>query len=260
MRKKTVVILLTALVFIAVAVLGVSTVFRVRSAKVEAEVISQAAMAEVEELQNRLQEAYDKDSTFNVNDKKAKEILEDFPYFRITGFSKSYPDKIILKVTEDAEVFAMQKADSEDYYILGADGMILAIRSQTENRLDGSPNVIVSGEGLNVTGEKGEKINGGDNVNAMLDICLVMAEELNGLRDNVVSVQVAKYAPEFCIVMREGVKIYIGEPTVMTQEKANAVIEKYLSLTDAQRMKGRIAVTANEGEILISYSEIDFDA
>ena len=79
MRKKTVVILLTALLFIAIAVLGVSTVFRVRSAKVDAEVISQAATEEVEELQKRLQSAYDKDSTFRVNDKKAKEILEDFP-------------------------------------------------------------------------------------------------------------------------------------------------------------------------------------
>ena len=259
MRKKTVVILLTALLFIAIAVLGVSTVFRVRSAKVDAEVISQAATEEVEELQKRLQAAYDKDSTFRVNDKKAKEILEDFPYFRMTGFSKSYPDKIVVKVTEDAEVFAMEKADSEDYYILGADGMILAIRPSTENRLDSSPNVIVSGEGLNVSGDKGEKINGGDNVNAMLDVCALMAEELNGLRDNVVSIQVAKYAPEFCIVMREGVKIYIGEPAVMTREKAAAAIEKYLSLTDAQRMKGRIAVAANGEEIRVDYSEIDFD-
>ena len=259
MRKKTVVILLTAFVFIAVALLGVSTVFRVRSAMVDAEVISQAAMTEVEELQKRLEAAYDKDSTFGVNDKKAKEILEDFPYFRMTGFSKAYPDKIVVKVTEDAEVFAMEKAGTNDYYILGADGTILTIRSSTENRLDGSPNIIVRGEGLNVSGEKGEKINGGDNVNAMLDICLVMDEQLDGLRDNVVSIQLAKYAPELCIVMQEGVKIYIGEPMVMTQEKAGAVIEKYLSLTDAQRMKGRIAVTASEGEILISYSETDFN-
>lgn len=259
MRKKAVVIILTTLVFISVAILGVSTVFRVRSARVDAQVISQAAMEEVEELQNRLQAAYDKDSTFRVNDKKAKEILEDFPYFRITGFSKAYPDKIILKVSEDAEVFAMEKADSDEYYILGADGTILAIRSATENRLDSSPNVLVGGEGLTVSGEKGEKINGGTNVDAMLDFCLLMAEKLNGLRDNVVSIQVAKYAPEFCIMMREGVKIYVGEPALMTKEKAVAAVEKYLSLADAQRMKGRIAVTATEGEILISYSEIDFE-
>ena len=154
MRKKAVVIILTALVFIAVAILGVSTVFRVRSVEVNAAVISTAANEEAEELQRRLLAAYDKDSTFSVNDKKAKEIVEDFPYFRITGFSKKYPDKIVLNVSEDAEIFAMEKAGSEDYYILGADGTILAIRTSTENRLDNSPNVIVSGEGLNVTGER----------------------------------------------------------------------------------------------------------
>ena len=76
MRKKAVVIILTTLVFISVAILGVSTVFRVRSARVDAQVISQAAMEEVEELQNRLQTAYDKDSTFRVNDKKAKSADE----------------------------------------------------------------------------------------------------------------------------------------------------------------------------------------
>lgn len=259
MRKKAVVIILTALVFIAVAVLGVSTVFRVRSVNVEAAVISAAATEEAEELQKRLLTAYDKDSTFSVNDEKAKEIVEDFPYFRITEFSKKYPDQIIIKVSEDAEIFAMEKAESENYYILGADGTVLAIRSSSQNRLDSSPNVIVSGEGLNVTGEKGEKIVGGDNVNAMLDFCAVMSEKLNGLRDNVVSIQVAKYAPEFCITMREGVKLYVGDPTVMTREKAEAAIKKYLSLTDSQRMKGRIAVTANEGELLVSYSEIDFE-
>ncbi len=257
MRKKTIVILLTAIVFIAVAVLGTVTVFRVRSVAVDAAVISKAATEEVKDLQARLLSVYEKESTFFLDDKKARDIAEDFPYFRVTGFKKSYPDKIILQVVEDAELFAIKKADSEDSYIVGGDGTVLAIRRSVLNRLDDQPNIIVEGIGLAVSGEKGEKLQG-NGVNTLLDFCQIMSERLNGLRDNVEKITVLKYAPEYCFTMREGVKIYIGAPDTLTKQKADALLEKYLSLTDSQRMQGRIIVGDKDGEIIISYLEKDF--
>ncbi len=256
MRKKTIVIILTVLVFVAAAVLGTATVFRVRSVEIKAAVISNAATEEVKDLQQRLTDAYEKDSTFFVDNKKAKRITEEFPYFRITGFEKSYPDKVILYIAEEAEVFAVKKADSDEYYIVGADGMILAVRASMENRLDGQPNILVDGEGLCVTGQKGEKLVGGDKITGMIAFCNVMAEGLNGLRDNVVGITLADYGPD-CLITREGVKIYVGDSHIATAEKAEAVLEKYLSLTDAQRMKGSIKVDAPEGSVLINYSETD---
>ena len=61
----------------------------------------------------------------------------------------------------------------------------------------------------------------------------------------------------FRLTMREGVRIYVGNPYVMTTEKAQAVIEKYLSLTDSERLTGRVAVSERAGELVIGYAEKD---
>lgn len=258
MQKKKVVIILTTLVVLAIAFLSVTTVFRVRGVTVETEVISEVAKEEAQVLQKRLLEAYKHDSSFLVKDKKAKEIIEEFPYFRLTGFEKSYPDRITVSVAEHVESYAVKKADSEEYYIIGEDGLILSIRESSLNRFDNSPNVIIEGEGLNVSGEKGQKLVGDSKWDALLQFCNRFSEKLNGLRDNVTTVTVSKYAPEYCLIAREGVKIYVGTPETMTVEKSEAAAEKYLSLTDAERMKGMIMVESKDGEVLVSYENKDF--
>ena len=92
MRKKNVlVIVLTALIFLSVAVLGVSTVYRVNTVAVRAPVVSEMAKTEAEQLQEKLTAAYDKQSIFSANDELAKEIVSQFPYFNITGFEKNTP-------------------------------------------------------------------------------------------------------------------------------------------------------------------------
>ena len=135
MRKKLWVILLTALVFLSGSVLGVSTVYRVDEVTVDALVVSKEAEAEAETLKDRLEEAYKKASIFFANDEKAQEVLADFPYFRLTDFEKSYPNRLIFKITEDAEVYALENAAGQEYYILGEDGMLLDIRNTYINPL-----------------------------------------------------------------------------------------------------------------------------
>jgi hypothetical protein len=60
--------------------------------------------------------------------------------------------------------------------------------------------------------------------------------------------------------MHEGVKIYVGVPEELTKEKALAAVEKYLSLSDAQRMKGKIMIASKDGNLIVSYDEKDFAA
>ncbi len=260
MAKKSLVILLTVLIVVSTAILSVATVFRVRAVDVKAAVISSLAEEEAEELKIRLLEEYKNDSTFSVNDKKAKAVIEEFPYFRITGFEKVFPDRLVIHVSEDAECYAVEKKDTSEYYIVNSEGLVLSIRDSALNRLDQYPNIIISGDGLSVSGEKGQKLLGGETWETLLAFCNDMAKDLNGLRDNVVSITVSKYAPEYCISMREGVRIYVGTPGEMTAEKAKAAVEKYLSLTDAQRMKGKIMIGAKDGNLIVSYDEKDFNA
>ncbi len=258
MHKKLIVILLTVLVFLSAALVGVSSVFRIEDVSVTASVVTDAAKEEAEELQARLRVAYDKQISFFADESEAEEILADFPYFRMISFTKSYPDKIVIVVKEDAEVYAVPCEGAEgQYYILGADGTVLGIRNSYVNRLDGAENVLL--KGLQVAGTRGSKLSGDDCFTVMLTVCDQMSKMPIELRRNVVSVEVFARSPEtiFKVTMREGVVIYIGGPKELTAEKTQAAINQYLALTDAQKLQGRIAVSDNEGQLIVAYSDKD---
>ena len=257
MQKKLWVILLTALIFLSVSILGVSAACRVEQVTLNTSLVTDEAKLQAEELQYLLDEAYEKDSIFFANDEKAQEILKEFPYFHITEFEKSYPNRLVIKVVEDAEVYAVEKVAGEEYYILGADGTVLDIRSTPENPLNGEENVVI--KGLTVTAENGKQPTGDEYFAGVLSLCEEMSAALGGIRRNATEVEVFARGPEpiFVITMREGVRVYIGAPTVRTQEKVEKALNEYMSLSSEEKTIGRIAVSEKDGEILCSYSQND---
>ena len=256
MQKRFWVILLSALIFLSGAILGISTAYRVERVTVESSLVSEEAIAEAQAFQERLEEAYDTASIFFANDGEAKKIIKDFPYFRLTGFEKSYPNRLIFKIIEDAEVYAVETGENE-YYILGADGMILGLRDTHVNTLNGAENVII--KGLRVTGENGVLPTGDVHFDPILALCKELSTELGGIRSNVVSVEVFSRSPEtiYRVTMREGVKLYFGNPTEFVKEKTKAALNEYLSLTNEDKLSGRIVISETGGNIFTSYSEKD---
>ncbi|MBQ7831415.1 MAG: hypothetical protein IJ393_05025 [Clostridia bacterium] len=257
MRRKFIVVALTVLIFLSVAILGFATIYRVDEVTLKASVVSDAAKEEAQALQNRLTEAYKKDGILFADDEEAQEIIKEFPYFRITGFEKDYPNRLIISIQEDAEVYAVAQENSPNYYILGEDGTVLGIRETYINRLNGEENVLL--KGLNATGEKGKALSGDTCIPSMLTLCKALSENLDGIRKNVVSVEVYSRSPEliYRITMREGVAIYVGAPETNTAEKAKMAIDKYLSLTNEEKLTGRIMVSDSTGTIVVVYSPID---
>ena len=254
MRKKSFwVILLTAILFLSATVLGVSTVFRVDRVVIEATVVSEDAKDEAEALREKILEAYRGESSLFVEEEKAKEIFEEFPYFRMLSFKMDYPDKIVIKAAEDEEVYAVEKADG-GYYILGADGVVLGERESPLNRSDGGTNVIV--RGVTPTATRGEKISG-DGTAEILSLCGFASLSLDGVRSNILSAEWQKPASsvtQITLLMKEGVKIVVQNPQTLTKEKAEAFVSFYLSLSDSQRLTGEIRVTHDEdGTIRVGY-------
>lgn len=256
MRKKFWVILLTAIFFLTGAVLGVSVVYRVDLVTLEASLVSEEADAEAEILQDRLEEVYEKKSIFFAGDAEAKEVMKDFPYFRITGFEKSYPNRLIIKITEDAEIYAVERAE-QGYYILGEDGMVLGVRDTHINPLTGAESVLI--KGVTVTGENGAVPTGDEHFDGALALCKKLSALFGGIRSNIVSVEVFSRTPEtiYRVTTREGVKIYFGAPTEQMEEKAEAAVNKYLSLTNEEKLSGRIVVSETAGRIFTSYAVKD---
>ena len=78
MRKKFLVILLTAIIFLSGATLGVSTVYRVNEVTVYADTVSMQAKTEAEQLREELLKVYEKQSSFFVDESTALEIVEKF--------------------------------------------------------------------------------------------------------------------------------------------------------------------------------------
>lgn len=263
-KKNFLIIILTVLVFLSAAVLGVATVYRVNEVTVDAATVSKAAKSEAQALQKELDEIYEKQSIFFVEQDLANEIVSRYPYFRITGFEKAYPNRLIVSVSEDEEVYALPCENSADgYYILGTDGTVLGVREDYNNRSDVTgemKNVLITG--LSVTGEKGGALSGDSALSYTLDFCGKLHELLGGIRRNILTVEVIKGGSAAdTVTLRlttfEGVKLYIRNPSLLTQEKAALAVEKYFALSDAQRTVGMIAVLDINGEPSAFYSAQD---
>ena len=264
MRTKNVlVILMTILVFLSAVLLGVSSVYRIDEVFVCASTVSMDAKTEADELRKRLLEVYQKQSTLFASDEEAKSVVAQFPYFRLTAVEKGYPNRLIVRVSEDEEVFAMPCDETESfYYILGLNGVVLGIRENYNNRSDETgvaKNVLI--KGLSVTGEKGQLVIGDERLSYVLAFCQKTSALLNGIRKNIVSVTVSGASAEQTVTLKlttyEGVNIYIRNPSVATEEKAEVAVNAYLSMSDGDRTKGMLTVFDGENGIQTTYLSKD---
>ena len=256
MRRKILVIFLTVLLFLSAAVLGVSAVFRVKTVTIEKSTVSEAASKEAEAFQERLEEGYLKDSMLFVDSSEAEEIIKEFPYFRLTGFRKEQPNKIVVSISEDAEVYSVALADGTGYYQLGADGSVLGMSETPKNRLDGENNVVFNG--FNVTFD-GTQLIGDACYLPIMEFCQELDALFGGVRRNVKSVEVYNRTPSkvFVLKMFESVKMYVVDPSILTKEKAEMAVDKYLSLSDEEKLKGCIVVSGSETEPIVVYNPVD---
>ncbi len=250
MHKRTLTILLTALLFLSAAVLGVTSVFRVDSVSVQVTAISAEGERYADELQGKLSTLYKHDSTFFTKESKAKKLLAEYPYLQLSEFKKSYPSKLFFVFVEDEEGYAVAKGDG-GYYILGKSGGVLDERAELS---DGNlQNVLV--KGVFPTGVKNGKLTGDGTLESLLALCQAFDKALGEIRENIRSIEETQIEREkaYLLHTREGVELRVYNPTELVEKKAKAVVEKYLSLTDEQRSSGYIEVRDGGEEVFALY-------
>lgn len=234
--KKVVTVVLTLVVFLTAAFLGVSAVYRIEEVTLFVEHVSAPAIEEAAALKEALENAYLKCSTIAADDEAAKAAFEDFSYFRLTGFEKQYPGRLLITATEDAEVYAVQSGDV--YEVYSASGTLLSTRQDGKNRADGKDNVFVFGvEGA------------GEFVNTPVFAALSTLDRLlEGVRSNVTEATLQsptsnKKDDILWLTFREGVRAKIYAPSERAEEKAASLCALYsegLSVSD--RTQGTIYV------------------
>jgi hypothetical protein len=240
------------LVFLSAGFIGVANVYRVDGVQLNAKMFYEQAKAEAAAMQKDLVAAYSGESALFADSAAAQAVIEKYPYFRLTKFEKRFPDFLVIEATEDMEVFAVQSG--EEYYILSQSGTVLDVRADGSNRVDGEPNIVITG--AFPSGEIGDTV-GGAGFAETLRICAVMAERLNGVRSNIERIEfdgVDKGGRIF-LCMREGVKICLVHANLLTEEKAVALTEAYLTMAVEQRLTGFLHVTESldATEVLIKY-------
>ncbi len=252
MKKKFLIILLTVLLFFSAMSLGVTTVFRVDSVSVEATVVSDQAKTEVAQLKKDLEKLYEDEGIFFVKRSKADSLLENYPYFRITEFSKSYPNRLEITVVEDAEVYAVSTGKG-GYYILSGGGIVLDVREGIQNRIDGGDLLFL--DGATGTGTKGKPFVGNNVYVQTFVFCRQLDVALGGVRRNVTQAKAHEEGATFYqFQMREGVIMVVDNPANATEAKVAAAVAKYFSLSDEERLKGSIRVFDDVENTLPTYN------
>ncbi|MGN1234629.1 MAG: cell division protein FtsQ/DivIB [Christensenellaceae bacterium] len=239
---------------------------RVTEFRLVASVRSDEAYSEVLALQKTLDERIGTNYV-SVDEEEIAELAAS-PYLEVVSVKKAFPDLVVVTVREKWELFAVQ--DGEDYYMLDKNGVILARSSVNANRVDGGENVLLSGVQIvsPVVGETAQLyLSGGssassEGVRRMIALAGLLDEKLGGLRSCVesVSLRAATDNPQdeiVTFVTKEGVLLCIADPSSLGEEKAAAVTEKYLALSDVNKLFGRVeagSLALSETEIYCVYS------
>ena len=143
---------------------------------------------------------------------------------------------------------------------MSIDGTVLEIREQYKNRSDNADNLLISG--LAATGEKGEALSGDTCLQALFPFLEKVSNLFGGIRRNILSVTVLRPASVeeetvFKLTTREGVNIYVRNPSVLSEQKVELAIEKYTALSAKQKLKGMLIVSDALGEVIYDYHQTD---
>ena len=238
MKKKVLILTGVAVaLLIAVVAAALNAVFTVAHVEVHFSVCSSQGEAEAVLLQGELDDAYVGRSTTFLKLEEVEAAVERYPAFRVVSSEKRFPRTVVLSVEERREAYAFRR-ENGIFAILDEEGVYLYDSERNVNRRGGE-NILL--EGFELHAERaGEKVTG-EEAEALLLMCGAFFEELGDARANLVSVTLSseyEMGDYFLLEMREGVIIQIFTPENHTEEKAQAVIEKYLSLSETEKTYG----------------------
>ena len=238
MKKKVLILTGVAVaLLIAVVAAALNAVFTVAHVEVLFSVCSSQGEAEAVLLQGELDDAYVGRSTTFLKLEEVEAAVERYPAFRVVSSEKRFPRTVVLSVEERREAYAFRR-ENGIFAILDEEGVYLYDSERNVNRRGGE-NILL--EGFAFSAERaGEKVSGG-HAEELFAMFSVFFQKLGDARANIVSVTLSseyEMGDYFFLEMREGVTVDIFTPGNYTEEKAEAVIEKYLSLSEAEKTYG----------------------
>ncbi len=241
MKKKVLLMTAVGLVLFG-AVLGaaLNAIFTVTDVVVSFAPVSQKGVEQSYALQEILDERFVGTSTTFLDLNEVKEVVAQYPAFELKEVKKDFPRTVVLEVAERREAMSFVRENGL-FAVLDEEGFYLYDNEDNFNHRTGE-NILL--KGFELTAAPGRVLPEGEYFGAAVTFVSVFLNNLEDARSNLVSIELMGAENEFAgshflrLQMREGVVIDVYNPDNLAKEKAESALEKYLSLTDAQRLYG----------------------
>ena len=149
----------------------------------------------------------------------------------VTSCEKKFPCTINVTIKERLEIFAVSVGGL--YSMYDSDGAYLRTALENTNDIDGTPNVEVTGVAI-------------EQMKSVADIAAVFKANFGGLRSIVKSINldsrpdIEGYSDKLIFNLRCGLTIQLDDYLQDYSEKISAACGKFRTLSDRQKLSGRI--------------------
>lgn len=239
--------LVIGIVFFTALVISIGMIFAVRNINVTLISYGDDCAESYAEAKQSLG-VFKGESILFVNSNDVAKAVENSNY-SLSSCKKKYPCTINVVLKERLETFAVY-AD-EQYAMYDSDGKFLRRGLENKNITDGSPNVELSGSAV-------------ENIASVAEATRIFKDAFKCLRSVVRSItldvnpNVEGYTSKLYFHLHCGLKIQIDNYTEYTEEKAVKAYEKFITLTDREKLKGVIRsykIGGDDGIINADYTD-----
>lgn len=238
---RKIVWLVIAVVFLASVIIGIGIIFSVKNVNVTLKSYTYSADEEAEAaieingIKKTVLNKYGGKLISYVNGEDLAECFTDTDYI-LESYERHYPCTLNITVRERKELFAVAM-ENGTYSTYDSTGMQLRSNLSEEeamNKVDKAPNVLVtsSTEDYHITDTE---------IKEVAKISSIFADKFASLRSVVEKIELRPRS-NIIISLRCGISIYLADYTERTEDKLEAVYNKFMSLTGEEKLSGMIHV------------------
>lgn len=224
------VVFFISVVLLAVAIISVGMIFAVKNINVTLITYAEDYDADYGEIKKSLS-ALNGESIFFVDENSVSEIIADGNY-SVTSFVKKLPCTVNVTLKERIETFAVYVGGL--YYMYDGEGNYLKGRVDTDNvNPDASRNVELVGVSL-------------EQLPVIAGYAALFKDRFGALRSIVSSIDletkpgVEGFTEKLVFNLTCGLRIEIDEYDLYTEEKIEKAYEKFITLTDGEKLSGTL--------------------
>lgn len=254
MRKKILTLTISVILFFAVVIFGVATLFVVDDVSLYFLDNSSVGLNYRDRVQKEIEEICLGKNILFLKEDSVMKVFDDDAYVRATSVRKVYPNKIVVYAEEVREIFAVRGVNG--YFMFDKDGVLLSESKENVNRADGHTNIVLEGfafDGTTFTDEKAFA--------AVKEIYAVLNDLFDGARTNVSSISWIKPTSSgkddyFEIGTQEGVLMRMSDPFTDTKKKIEGMVSMYKTLDTQELLYGVIDAfhSKTDGSLKITYT------